>query len=140
MPTCRVAESVGDHIGEASHTMPGTWWVSSMWELITMTGAYVRAQRSRLAEKHNLSLPFTTSHLPSPVWLCAWEGCSLQTARGGVGSGPGAVAKDGGGGRAHPSSSPFSPEHDNSNQLLLFPNLFPWLPPRLPLKSVTRSA
>lgn len=46
-------------------------------------------------------------------------------------------AKDSGGGRAWPSSLPSSRSHENSNQLLLSPNLFPWFPPRLPIKSVT---
>lgn len=45
-------------------------------------------------------------------------------------------AKDSGGGRAWPSRSPSSRSHENSNQLLLSPNLFPWFPPRLPIKSV----
>lgn len=56
----------------------------------------------------------------------------------GLGVRTGSRAEDGGGGKACPSAHPPSRSHDdNGNQLLLFPNLFPWFPPRLPVKAVT---
>ena len=140
MPTCRVAGRVADNVGAASLTVCGTWWGFSAWEPVVPMGlgVCVRVREPACEQAHRSTQSILGSLFPD-VAVCLGGRLPTKGPGGGWAAGGGVRTRSHsrgcGGGRAAPSSSSFPHKHDNSNQLLLFPNLFPWFPPRLPLKS-----